>query len=90
MAGFRDWSESDYDAFHQAAFDNVFNEIPSVPDLDDERLQAAEELFEQGWLTFGEYSPDQLQSIRDAFYDMVFITEDMFDWEEYRELYSDT
>lgn len=90
MAGFRDWSESDYDSFYQEAYQNIFNEIPSVPDLDQDRLEAAEELFEQGWLTFGEYSKEQLDSIRDAFYDMVYITEDMFDWEEYRELYSDT
>lgn len=86
---FRDWSDDDYQSFHDAAFQNIFNEIPSVPELDDERLEKAEALFEAGWLTFGEYSKEELDAIRDEFYNMVFIQESMFDWEEYRELYNE-
>lgn len=86
---FRDWSEDDYQQFHDDAFANVFNEIPTVPQLDDDELDAAEALFEAGWLTFGEYTLAELEAIRDEFFDMVNITEDQFDWEEYRELYNE-
>jgi hypothetical protein len=86
---FRDWSEGEYEQFHDDAFANIFNEIPSLPYLDDERYDQAEALFEAGWLTFGEYSKEELDAIRDTFYDMVNMPEDMFDWEEYRELYNE-
>jgi hypothetical protein len=87
---FRDWSPDDYDGFYEAAFQNIFNEIPSVPYLGDEQLERAEALFEAGWLTFGEYSKEQLDVIRDEFYDQMSMQESQFDWEEYRDLYAET
>lgn len=87
---FRDWSADDYNEFHDRAFETIFNEIPTIPDLDDDRIERAEVLFEAGWLTFGQYSKAELDAIRDEFYDTVFIPASMFDWEEYRDLYSET
>jgi hypothetical protein len=86
---FRDWSEGDYEDFSNAAYENIYANIDGVQGLNDEGQERAEELFEQGWLTFGEYSPEELQSIRDDFYDLVGLTEDMFDWIEYRDLYAE-
>jgi hypothetical protein len=91
---FRDWSNAQYYAFQQDAWDSIYNNIPSVPYLDENSDDQARELFEQGWLTFGVYSKEELDSIRQDFYDMVFLPEDMFGslgfWQEYRELYSET
>jgi hypothetical protein len=84
---FRDWSDEGYNEFHDQAFQSIFNEIPSVSDLSIDELERAEALFEAGWLTFGEYSPDELYAIREEFYDQVYINEDQFDWAEYREIY---
>jgi hypothetical protein len=86
---YRAWSESDYDQFYDQAFESIYNNIEGVLGLNDEQQDTAEELFAAGWLTFGEYSPEQLDAIRDEFYDLVGINEDQFDWVEYRELYSD-
>lgn len=83
----RDWSEDDFQEFNAEAYEQIFNEIPSVADLSEDDVQMAEQLFEAGWLTFGTYSFEQLQDIRDQFYDLVGLYEDDFDWEAYRELY---
>ena len=85
MASYRDWSEQQYDAFVENTKESILYEMP----IRNEIFPQAEALFEQGWLTFGEWSPDQLNSIRDAFYDLVGIQEDQFDWIEYRELYDE-
>lgn len=84
---FRDWDEEGYNEFHEAAFESIFNEIPSVNDLNIDDLERAEALFEAGWLTFGEYNGDEIQAIRDEFYDLVNMYEDDFDWAGYREIY---
>ncbi len=86
--GFRDWSADDKEAFDEVATQNIFSQLDSQ-DLSDEQYEEAQELFEAGWLTFGEYSKEQLDNIRDDFYDLMGIQEDMFDWEEYRDLYSE-
>lgn len=83
----RDWSEDDFQEFNAEAYEQIFNEIPSVADLSEDDVQMAEQLFEAGWLTFGTYDFEQLQDIRDQFYDLVGLYEDDFDWEAYRELY---
>lgn len=84
---FRDWDEEDYSDFHDAAFEEIFGNIEGIYELDQDQLNQAEALFEAGWLTFGEYTPDDLQAIRDEFYDLVGMYEEDFDWEDYRELY---
>lgn len=85
---FRDWSDEDYSEFHDAAFEEIFNNIEGISYLDQQDLSDAEALFEAGWLTWGgEYSPDEIQAIRDEFYDLVGMYEDDFDWDSYRELY---
>ena len=89
MSTFRDWSYGDYQYFKDQANEAIFNNIAGIEGLNEEQLETAEELFQQGWLTFGEYSPEQLYDIREDFYNLVGIDEDMFDWEEYRDLYSE-
>lgn len=84
---YRDWSEYDEQSFRDNAYEQIFNEIPSVSDLSEDDIARAEELFDAGWLTFGTYSEDQLYDIREEFYDLVGLYEDDFDWEAYREVY---
>lgn len=84
---YRDWSEYDEQEFRDNAYERIFNEIPSVSDLSEDDVANAELLFEAGWLTFGTYDADQLEAIRDEFYDLVGLYPDDFDWVEYRELY---
>lgn len=86
--GFRDWSDDDKEAFDEVATSQIFSQMDSS-DLSDELYEEAQELFEAGWLTFGEYSKEQLDAIRDDFYDIMGIQEDQFDWMEYRDLYSE-
>lgn len=90
--GYRDWSADDKESFDQVATQNIFSQIDSS-DLSDEQYEEAQELFEAGWLTFGEYSKDQLDAIRGDFLDIMGLTEQMFTdfgyWEEYRDLYSE-
>jgi hypothetical protein len=85
---FRDWDEEDYTDFHDAAFEQIFDNIEGVYELDQNQLREAEALFEAGWLTWGgEYTLDEIQAIRGEFYDLVGMYEEEFDWEEFRELY---
>jgi len=60
-----------------------------VPYLDEQTDDQARALFEQAWLTFGVYSPDQLEAMRQEFYDLIYIQESQFDWQDYRDLYSE-
>lgn len=83
----RDWSEGDFREFNQQAYEQIFDEIPSVADLSEDDIIHAEELFEAGWLTFGTYDRDQLEDIREEFYDLVGLYAEDFDWEAYREVY---
>lgn len=84
---YRDWSEDDHREFNQEAYQRIFDEIPSVGDLSEDDIIQAEELFEAGWLTFGVYDRDQLEDIRDQFYDLVNMYAEDFDWADYREIY---
>jgi hypothetical protein len=90
---YRDWSEGQREYFQDQAFASIYNEIPSVPYLDEDADDQARELFEKGWLTFGEYSPEELAYFRDQFLDMVYMPENLFRalgfWREYRELYNE-
>lgn len=86
---YRDWSQEDYDEFAAAAEQEIFNNLDNLQELNDEQYEEAQTLFEAGWLTFGEYSKEQLDAIRDEFYDLMGIQEQDFDWQEYRDLYSE-
>jgi hypothetical protein len=90
---FRDWSEEQSEYFQQQAWERIYNEIPSVPYLDEGSDEEARELFEKGWLTFGVYSKEELDYYRDQFLDMTYMPENLFRalgfWTEYRELYSE-
>lgn len=85
----RDWSEDDHADFNREMYERIFDEIPSVADLDENDIIRAEELFEAGWLTWGAYDQDQLEDIRDQFYDLVNMYPEDFDWEEFRESYDE-
>lgn len=84
---YRDWSDDDFQEFHDDAFQDIFNEIPGVADLSEDDLTRAEDLFEAGWLTWGAYDRDQLEDIREQFYDLVGLYSEDFDWDSFRELY---
>ena len=86
---FRDWSQDDYREFQQNAYERIFDEIPSVADLSEADVISAEELFEAGWLVWGQYSQEQLEDIRDQFYDLVGMNSEDFDWEAFREDYEE-
>ena len=92
MPSFRDWSDEEFNSFVSEAETNIFQSGvigEQLQYLGDEQYEEAQELFEAGWLTFGEYSKEQLDNIRDDFYDLLGIQEDQFDWQEYRDLYSE-
>jgi hypothetical protein len=86
---FRNWSEDDYAQFQKDAYERIFDEIPSVADLSEDDIITAEELFAAGWLTWGVYDQNQLEDIRDQFYDLMSMYPDDFDWEEFRESYDE-
>jgi hypothetical protein len=86
---FRDWSEEDKEAFDERIYTDIYNNIEGVLYLNDEQADQAEALFDAGWLTFGEYSKEQLDAIRDEFFDLVGLDEEDFDWVTYRDDYSE-
>lgn len=86
---YRDWSSDDYDEFYERNLNEIYYQLPTVPDLPPDINEEALELYEKGWLTFGEYSKDELDDIRNDFYDLIGITEDQFDWADWRDLYSE-
>src|SRR5260370_35425332 len=86
---FRDWSYGDSVYFEQEAQERILQEIESYPYLSGAQQDEADELFKNGWLTFGEFSPAELQVIRDDFYDLLGIEEGMFDCTDYRHLHSE-
>lgn len=86
---YRDWSDDQIEYFREEAYRDVYNNLPTVPYLDEETDDRARALFAEGWLNFGEYSPEQLEAIRDEFYDLINIQESQFDWEDFRDLYSE-
>lgn len=85
---FRDWSDADFEYFQDQAYQSVYNEIISVPYLNEEQDDAARDLFYTGWLDFGA-SEAEREAAREDFYDAVGIQESMFDWDEWRELYDE-
>jgi hypothetical protein len=86
---YRDWSDADLEYFEERNWSQIYSNIDGIQGLDEEGQERAAELYEQGWLTFGVYSPDELQEIRDEFFDLVGLDESQFDWLEYRELYAE-
>lgn len=86
---FRDWDEADFQEFNQRVYENIFDRIESIQEMDRDDQIHAEELFEAGWLTWGVYDKDQLEDLRDQFYDFVGMIPEDFDWEEFRESYDE-
>jgi hypothetical protein len=85
---FADWSQDDYENFHDAAFEEIFNRL-DWGYFDDDNMERAEELFEAGWLNFN-ISEDERRAYRDDFYNLTNLELDTDDWETYRELYNET
>jgi hypothetical protein len=79
---YEDWAED---------FREVFDSVPGADYLSDEQEFIAEALFEIGFTMHSEelerlgYSPDDVQSIRDEFFEIMGIDSASFDWEEWRE-----
>lgn len=77
-----DWDDS---------FREVFDNTPGADYLNDEEFSYAETLFDAGFThTSDEYeamglSEDQVQAIRDEYFDLMGIDADQFDWEGWRE-----
>lgn len=85
---YADWSEDDYEQFHDAAFLEIFNHF-DLEDLSDEEIERAEELFEAGWLNFN-ISEIEREQYREDFYEVMNMRWTSQDWEEFRELYNAT
>lgn len=84
---FADWSESDYDNFHDSAFDEIFNNLDfSYMSITD--IMAAEEMFEQGWLNM-HLPPEEKNMWRIAFRNHMHYELSREDWAIYRELYDE-
>lgn len=74
----------------EPSFQDMFDSIPGMgePDVD---LGYAEALFETAWthdaaeLDAMGYDPDEVDAIRDAFYDYMGIDASDFDWDGWRE-----
>jgi hypothetical protein len=72
-------------------FQDFFDEIPGTDYLDDDEQRIVEALFEEGFThTAEEYeamglSEDEVQAIRDEFFDYMGLEEYEFDWEGWRE-----
>lgn len=84
---FEDWSDAEYDHFHDVAFEDVFNKL-DLSGLDDDQIAAAEELFEAGWTDFG-ISKEEAEAMREEFYDLTAYGPEDIDWEAYREAYDE-
>lgn len=87
---FRDWSDSEYQSFHDDMFIGIFNEIEGVYYLSPDQQEYAEELFERAFLgDWGELSRDERDALQDEFYDLVGLVPDDFDWDYFREAYDE-
>jgi hypothetical protein len=84
---FADWSNEDYQYFHDEAFDLIFNnmDFAYMTEVD---IAAAEELFEQGWLNM-HLPSEEINMWRIAFYNHMNMTLDPNEWAIYRELYAE-
>jgi len=82
---YADWSSEGYNDFHDAAFDEIFNNLDFsyMSEID---IAAAEELFEQGWLNM--HLPSVEKNMwRNAFYNHMNYQLTPEEWRIYRELY---
>lgn len=85
---YADWSQEDYNQFHDSAFIEIFNQL-DLGYLTNEQVEEAEELFEAGWLNF-EISEDERQSYRLDFQNLINYEFSSEDWQTFRELYDET
>lgn len=84
---YADWSDGDYQTFHDEAFYEIFNEL-DLAYLSNSQTQLAEELFESGWLNF-HLTEFERQVYREMFFNVTRIAPSNFDWRTYRQLYDD-
>lgn len=82
-----DWSDDQYEGFHDEVFDEVFETL-DFEGLTSDDIDRAAELFEQGWLNF-EISEEEREAIRQEFYDLTYFGPEDIDWETFRELYDE-
>jgi hypothetical protein len=82
---FADWSEDDYQNFHDDVFDEVFNNLDFAY-MSEVDIMAAEEMFEQGWLNM-HLSATEKNMWRNAFYNHMNMELNSNEWRIYRELY---
>jgi len=84
---FADWSDEDYQNFHDDAFDEIFNNLDFAY-MSEVDIMAAEEMFEQGWLNM-HLSAQQKEMWRNAFYNQMNMEFNREQWATYRELYDE-
>ena len=84
---FADWSNEDYQEFHDESFDLIFNNMDFAY-MSETDIAAAEEMFEQGWLNM-HLSAAEKNMWRHAFYDHMNMELNSEQWETYRELYDE-
>lgn len=84
---FEDWSEDEYQQFHDDSFDEIFNNM-DFSYMSEVDIMAAEELFEQGWLNM-HLSSAEIKMWRNAFYNHMNMELSSEQWEIYRELYDE-
>jgi hypothetical protein len=73
---YEDWSRE---------FQDVFEDIPGVPYFRDFEREHAEDLFEAGFMHYGDR--DSRKEARIEFFDVTGLPADFFPWEEWREAY---
>jgi hypothetical protein len=75
----------------ESPFQDVYEGIPGTGYLDDTESNYAEALYETGfmhdsdWYEANGYSEDDIQAIREEFFDFMGIDAADFDWEGWRE-----
>lgn len=75
----------------EGSFRDVFDNVPGADYLSDEEFNYAENLFDLGFTHTSEeydsmgYSEDQIQAVRDEYFDLMGIDSRDFDWEGWRE-----
>lgn len=84
---YADWSDGDYDYFHDQAFERIFNQM-DFEGRTDEEIATAEEYFEMGWLDLN-MSYEEALAYKEAFYDVTGYGAEDFDWREFREVYDE-
>jgi hypothetical protein len=82
---YADWSPGDYQSFHDAAFEEIFNRL-DFGYFPQEQMERAEELFELGFLNF-DITEEERDYYRLQFSNLTNLELERDDWETYRELY---